>query len=133
MEGYKLITRWFAQQMEFILTKKMRRFDRERNEDLLQEVTDKADELQLAYQTGVRVKESAFELGIAAMAIAFNTDRGYGEQPPEGQLTVTGVTATKVELGAADKAASPEEVVDPEKPSHLALPKRKRGPNKRRG
>lgn len=123
MEGFKLVTRWFGQQMEMILTRKMRRFDKEFNEDLLQEVTNKADELHIAYQTGMRVKETAFELGIAAMAVAFNNEKGFGERPAGAEIQLP--PTVSIDTPKLD----PKELAPAELP--MKLPPRKRGPRKK--
>lgn len=81
LEGYILITKWYAQQMAARLQKQMRRFDRELNQAILEQLVHRVDDLNTAYSTGIGVTEAAAEVGICAMAIAHNVDRKVGEVP----------------------------------------------------
>ena len=91
MEGIIKATKWFAQRIEWKLcgndprpgavNHAPRMFDREMNEDIVDEAEAKLEELREAIELGTNVQEKCFELGACALMIAFNVEAGKGEEP----------------------------------------------------
>lgn len=84
------ICRWFGQQIEFKIG--VRRFDREKNSALLKEANQKMEDLGVALELGSGVKDAAVDLGSVCFMLAYNAEKGLGDEeiapPPEEQAAI---------------------------------------------
>jgi hypothetical protein len=133
VSGFQMITRWFGQQVEFWLGPQNRRFDREKNSDIMRELHTKVDELGLAVEMGMGVKEAAVKVGAYAMMLAYNGERGYGEDK-QGEVTPRPdlPPAPALDPKKPDEAppAAQTEVVPPPPPPGSKVKPRGRPPTK---
>lgn len=131
--GYRLITRWFAQRMEENLTQTGRRFDKELNKDLLAELVKRQDDLALAVETGVNVTETAAQVGIAAMAVAYNVEKGLGEPAEQDDPfeSMDDESAVAEPQPPQDEALAEDLAPAPRK--KIILPKKKTGAKRKIG
>lgn len=101
--GLVLSCRWFAQQIEMLVSPTGRRWDAEANVDLVTELEAKISDLKMALELGSNIKAAAVEVGSVAMMLAYNAEKGIGNGPSVRKLHDV---ESKVEKKASKPVAS---------------------------